>query len=179
MDLGLPYAKMKHTSHRLLGIYAWLCDDDENPGVLVDGCKLFDVDTIIVSRALCELNRHRLQLAPLECIAYFPYTSVEATIATGHFRNDLTLPEREEVVRCSVRNNEMFNVVLRFEMQDAIEGGDVGKPSRLIAKWLKSKMIDCCVWTTALAPKFVYVAIADDAFLVVQAVSAIQSHLLK
>ena len=162
MDLGLPYGDSKEESLRFLGMYTWLCDNEENPGVIELGTKEFFYETERVLKNRKTLLEHTAKLNPLECIMYCPFTFSRPWQSWTYFGNSMTDCEKTELLRCSAHADPLLTIVFRMPLKNAIENGDVGEPSRVILELLTKSNIFCRVWTSALSPRHVFIALADD-----------------
>ena len=162
MSLGLPYGGSKEESLRFLGLYTWLRDNEENPGIIDLERKDFYCPTDRVFKIHKLISENTAKLKPLECIMYCPFTFSKPFRSWIYFGNDMPDCEKTELMRCSVHNNPLFTIVMRLPLKNSIENGDVGEPSRAILELLTNANIFCRVWTSVMSPRNVFIALAND-----------------
>ena len=169
LDLGLPYGLAKETTLRLLGLYFWLCDEEQNSGCIDERKIKFASVCPKASSAIKEVTKGRLDILPFECVAYFPYAHiVTPDVSTGFFDLGISEIERVELLHCLAFANCEFTVVLRHKIHQSPLNGDVGKPSRTAKKLLDDACIPGYAWTTMTSRGWVFIAVLDDPSLIMK-----------
>lgn len=162
MPLGLPYGNSVPESLRLLGFYTWLCDNDENPGLIESGSKEFFYKADNVTKAQKTMEELSIKLEPMRCVMYCPFSFLSPGRFWTYFDISIDDAGRTELLRCSMYNECSLRIVLSLPLRTLLECGDVGKPSRTVQKLMENEAITCQVWTSLTFPYCLFVALPDD-----------------
>lgn len=153
-------------SLRLLGFYTWLCDNDENPGLIESGSKEFFYKTDNVTKAQKTMEELSIKLEPMRCVMYCPFSFLSPGRFWTYFDISIDDAGRTELLRCSMYNERSLRVVLSLPLRTRLEHGDVGGPSRAVQKLMENEDITCQVWTSLMFPYCLFVALPDEPLIV-------------
>ena len=170
MIFALPYASSKNETLRGVGMVMWLFDDEVND-------SRHSARALKVAGAIKEVG---MDIAPMMCIMYAPYSAIvpqDTQLDSAYFSPTLSETEKALVISHSVSASHLLQAVFVAELQQPICTGDVAWPSRTLTKWFHNAgILQCSVWTAAIRPNAIFVALPDDCHTVRRAAAIMKAH---